>query len=325
MIIHQRKIGKELLYWRALSRRMELDKESRKTLEIHERGYQGELTYDNVYDEHLNHLYVFRGIYLKVGNSVLQCDALMVSDHGLIVHEIKNYSGNYNYENEKWFVRNFQISEDPLSQLKRTTNKLLKIGYKQNMNFTIEGKVVFPNIDFALTSTDEIVWSNIIMRNQLKRHLIGFKDYPVTQNAVQVAEIIQSHIIDDPFFNAVADFDQLKKGVYCRACGSFDVRKSKFHFKCNTCNHKDTIHTVILSAISDLNILFNKQNITRNQVWLLLDKQIARSSISRVLKTYCVIQSKGAWAAYTFKYYDFEDAYKSELRNWRYKDTPLEV
>ena len=40
MIIHEKKAGRELLYYRALSRRVKLDTESKKAFEIHERGYK---------------------------------------------------------------------------------------------------------------------------------------------------------------------------------------------------------------------------------------------------------------------------------------------
>lgn len=323
MIIEERKIGKELLYYRALSRRMHLNKEAQKRLEIHERGYEGEVTYDKVYDGVLNHLYVFRGVYLRVEDSTLQCDSLIISDNGFIVHEIKNYSGNYKYEGEKWFVRNFEISEDPLIQLKRTMTKLIKLKYANNLNFTIEGKIVFPNIDFSLSSAHDNIWDFTVMRNQLKRHLSSLKNYPVTHHAVELVEAIQSHIVEDTFFDKVADFDQLKKGVYCRSCGNFDVAKSNIHFKCNECNHKDTIHTVILQGIADLNNLFREQSITRKKIWLLLDGQVCRTTISRIVGKYCNSFKEGSSFSYHFKYYDFDEAYKSETRLWRYRDTPI--
>lgn len=323
MIIEERKIGKELLYYRALSRRMHLNKEAQKRLEIHERGYEGEVTYDKVYDGVLNHLYVFRGVYLRVEDSTLQCDSLIISDNGFIVHEIKNYSGNYKYEGEKWFVRNFEISEDPLIQLKRTMTKLIKLKYANNLNFTIEGKIVFPNIDFSLSSAHDNIWDFTVMRNQLKRHLSSLKNYPVTHHAVELVEAIQSHIVEDTFFDKVADFDQLKKGVYCRSCGSFDVAKSNVHFKCNVCSHQDTIHTVILSAIAELNALFYNQPITRSKVWDILGRQVGRTTIINVLKKYCEVNGSGSNTTYRFKYYDFDEAYKSEVRLWRYKDSTI--
>ena len=323
MILQKRRIGKELLYYRALSRRMKLDNDTQKSLDIHERGYQGELVYDAVYDETLTHLYVFRGVYLKVRNTIIQCDSLLVSDNGLILHEIKNYSGNYTYEDEKWLVRNFQISEDPFIQLKRATNNLLKIKYNNQINFSIEGKIIFPNIDFSLTSTEDKIWNSTIMRNQLRKYLSSFKTHPATNQAVELVEIIQSHIIDDPFFNVSTDYNLLKKGVYCRACGSFNLTRTVVHFKCHDCSHRDTIHTVTLLAIADLSILFQNTNITRQQVYAYLDGQVSLSTITKILKTYCDAVSNGPNTSYKFNYYDFDDAYNLKSRTSRYKDSPI--
>lgn len=323
MIIHERRISKILLYYRALSRRMNLNPEEQKVYEIHERGYQGELTYDKVYDEILNHLYIFRGIYLNIENSTIQCDALIISDNGFIVHEIKNYSGNYKYENEKWYVRNFEISDEPLAQLKRTMSRLIKLRYANNVNFSIDGKLVFPHIEFTLTSAHEKIWDYTIMRSQLKRHFMSFKDLHVSFTAEQLVEIIKAHIVEDPYFDMVADFDKLKKGVYCRACGSYDMTKSNVHFKCNECTHRDTIHTVILNAIAELNTLFHTQPITRNKLWLLLDRQVCRSTISRIIGKYCYKLCGGSSSSYQFKYYDFQEAYQSETRLWRFRDSPV--
>lgn len=325
MIITERKVSEELLYYRALSRRTKLEPESQKLLNIYERGYEGERTYDKVYDDVLNHLYVFRGVYLKIGGGILQCDSLIVSDNGLIVHEIKNYNGNYKYENDQWFVRNFEISEDPLIQLKRTMTKLIKLKYTNNINFSIEGKVIFPNIDFFLSSTNENIWDFTIMRHQLKRHLSGFKDFSVTYSAEKLAEVIQDHIVENPYFDKVADFDRLKKGLYCRACGSYDVSKSKIQVKCKICSHKDTIHTITLFAIAELNNLFRDEPITRKRMWLLLNGQVSLATITRMLNKYCNAKKKGAAASYQFKYYDFDEAYFSEERLWRYKDSPIKV
>ena len=68
---------------------------------------------------------------------------------------------------------------------------------------------------------------------------------------------LREHIIENPFFNYSANFNQLRKGIYCRNCGNFSPRKISFHFQCDNCHHKDTIQTIILQALSDFNILFN--------------------------------------------------------------------
>lgn len=102
MLISQRKISKELAYYRALGWRSRLSAEEAKKLSALERGYNGECIYDAVFDE-IGHgsVFVFRDIYLGLEDSVAQYDALIVSDAGITVNEIKNYSGFYRVEKDK--------------------------------------------------------------------------------------------------------------------------------------------------------------------------------------------------------------------------------
>lgn len=323
MILTNRKIPKELLYFRALEKRAYLNSVNQTKRDLLEKGYAGELLYDSIYDEVVSHLYVFRDIYLKIENSILQCDTLIVSDQGFIINEIKNFRGIYNYENEKWYVRQREISEDPISQLKRTTNKLIKFKYMYNEKFISEGKVIFPNPDFSLESNHPTLWDYVIVRHQLRRYLYSLDDLQAGQRAKDLSEIIQKHIVENPYFDYSSDLSEVKKGVYCRACTSFNLTKIKFHFVCDDCKHKDTVHTIILQALSDFNILFNKNFISRQELYDFLDGQISRSTLNRYFLKYCKRISNGRSSKHMFKYYDFNDAMMSEMRVWRYKDMPI--
>ena len=73
-----------------LRKRAELDGREKRELERYRSGYGGELEYDRVFDE-VGHeqMYVFRDIWLGIGDSKVQLDALIVADNLLIVNEIK--------------------------------------------------------------------------------------------------------------------------------------------------------------------------------------------------------------------------------------------
>ena len=90
MIISERKISKELAFYRALSSRFCLEEKDAKKLSVLERGYKGERIYDEVFDEEgHSSVFVFRDIYLRIEDSTAQYDALIVSDAGITVNEIK--------------------------------------------------------------------------------------------------------------------------------------------------------------------------------------------------------------------------------------------
>lgn len=320
MILHQRKPDTELLFLRALNIRTELSQKDSKKLDILEKGYTGELEYDIVYDQELAHLYVFRNIYLKIEESTLQIDTLIVTDEGFIVHEIKNFKGLYEYSNSNMKIRGFKLSSNPLDQINRTTNKLIALNYLYNLNLHSDGKVIFTNIEFSIETDDQTIWDKIIMRNQLRRYFHQLKDFTSTQAATSFANYITDHLIDNPYFERKANEIELKKGVYCLKCNSFNLIKSNVQFICQDCGCRDTIHTHVLKAIADIHALFNQEQITVHRLFEILNGSVSKRTLLRVLRFYCSKDDKKRYNRYIFNYHDFEDALENSPRTMRYKD-----
>ena len=320
MILTNRKPSEELLYYRALSKRVELTKSQQLKLKRLESGYEGECTYDEVYDNVISHLPVFRDVYLEIEGSHVQCDALIVHDNGYLLHEIKNYNGEFLYNGNQWLLRGNEVSEDPIIQLERTRKKFIKLKYANNVHFNIDGKVVFTHIDFSLELIDTPPTDKIILRNQLKRHLSTLKDLTYNDQSLNRVVLIKNCIVANPYHNEIANMNELKKGVYCRYCSSFNMQKLHFHFECNECRSRDTVHTIVLQAISDHKSLFNNKKITKKEIHELLDGLVTTQTIYNILKLYCTKHDKGLRTKYQFKFHDFNEAQLSVSKQFRYKD-----
>lgn len=320
MILHQRKPDIELLFFRALNHRSTLSTKDEAKLNRLEKGYTGELIYDKIYDQVINHLYTFRNIYLKIEDTTLQIDSLIVTDYGLIVHEIKNFQGLYEIINNKWTIRQSPLSNDPIIQLKRTTNKLHSLNYTLQENMSILGKLVFPNIEFNIESHDKEILEQIIIRSQLRRYFHELKGFTSTEKANFYVNYIAENIIENPFFNRKVNITDVKKGVYCLKCNSFNMKKLQFHFKCQDCQCMDTIQTHILRTLSDYNALFYKEPITLSRLYEFIDGSVSKRSLIRVLSKYCTKTDLGRGSTYTFNYHDFEEALTSTDKKSRYFD-----
>lgn len=320
MILTERKPSEELLYYRALSKRVEMSKSQEQKLKRLESGYEGECTYDEVYESIISHLPVFRDVYLEIEGSHVQCDALIVHDNGYLLHEIKNYNGEFLYNGNQWLLRGNEVSEDPIIQLERSRKKFIRLKYANNVHFNIDGKVVFTHIDFSLELIDTPSNDKIILRNQLKRHLSSLKDLTYNDQSLNRVELIKNCIVANPYHKETANMNDLKKGVYCRYCTSFNMQKLQFHFECNDCHSKDTIHTIILQAMSDYKSLFNNNTFTKKEIHEFLIKAVSLQTIFRVLKLYCTKIDNGRHTTYRFKYHDFDEAEKSVPKQFRYKD-----
>src|SRR5699024_5085000 len=128
MFITERNKSKRHVYFETLSGRAELDRKEAADLARYRSGYSGECESDAVLDAFRYDLYsVFRYRWTQAGVSEDQFDALIVVDNVLTANVIKNYSGNYSYDNGVWRVRGHQISVDPVSQLSRAAGKLVNL------------------------------------------------------------------------------------------------------------------------------------------------------------------------------------------------------
>lgn len=321
MILNERFAGLELAYYRALGFRAKLSSLDVKSLAIQEKGFAGECEYDRVFEE-VGHgsVLLFRDIYLRIDGRTAQYDCLIVSDDGVVVNEIKNYSGLYRYDNGKWFIGQSEVSEDALSQLRRSVGRLVKMRYEVRGAFDISGKIVFPNIEFRLQSEDDALWENVVMRAGLRSYLSQFKNMYAGRVAEDIANVIRQHIIPNPFMDKSADLSLLRKGLYCSGCGGFELENRKYHFVCDSCGSKETKETHIIRAISDYKALFLNEKLTKKRFLAFIDNKISSRTTIRMLNKYCDQTWNGAFTYYTFKYRDFDDAYRNSKRSWRYKD-----
>lgn len=321
MILFDRFVGMELAYYRALNRRVLLSGEDAKNLSAQEKGYAGECTYDRILDE-VGHgfVFVFRDVYLGIEGRAAQYDSLIVSDDGIVVNEIKNYSGNYRYDKGTWYIGQSPVSDDALSQLRRAVGKLVKLRYQVRGKFNISGKVVFPNIEFRLQSNDDELWDNVVMRSGLRSYLMQFQNMNAGRVAEDIAELIRSHIVPNTYFDKCADFSAVRKGLYCSECGGFELENRYLYMICDHCGKTEKKETHLLRAISDYKALFLNEKLTKQRFMEFIDYEVSPRTVFRVLNKYCNQITKGKWTYYEFRYRDFDEAYQNhELLN-RYKD-----
>lgn len=319
MMVTERKVPFELMYMRAVLRRIEVSSKDAKMLSVLESGYEGEIHYDKILEETGHEsLIVFRNIYVKAGDSVAQFDSIIIEDNSVTVNEIKNYSGFYSYMDGQWFSGKFEVTEDAISQLKRAMGKLKKIRYESKMNFDVSGKIIFPNLDLQFDCDDERARSMIVMRNQLKEYLKSFRSGGISEQSKEIARVIYRKIIDNPYFNQSADIDDLRRGLYCSSCGGFGLDVQKYYVYCMRCKCRESKESHIIRAFSDFQALFRHEKMTRHKLQALLDDQISKRTLIRMMNKYCEKFLSGSKTYYKFKYYDYDDAIKNGPKKSRY-------
>lgn len=321
MFLNKRMPAKKLLYYTALAARRELDALEMYNLRTIKKGYEGECLYDKVFDEigHEN-IYIIRDVYLKIGGSVTQYDSIVITENRLVMNEIKNLSGDYRFDNNKWMKDSVELTDNVYAQLSRGKGKLLKLRNENQLNIEIEGKMIFLNDDFRLTSENDYIWDETVLLNQMRSYFRKFREEYVGNKANNIVRIIKNQIVEDPYFKESADIFHLHRGLYCGQCGSFALTKGRFQLSCNNCGSIESSETHVFRAMHDYQILFPNQPMTRTNLLYFIDHQISRTAVYGVMMKHCNAIKGEKKMIYQLKSKDADEVLMHIKKTQRYKD-----
>lgn len=306
-----------------LAGRAELGEKETFDLGRHRSGYEGEMAYDTVFDEvgH-DHLYIFRDIWLRIDNGDVQFDSLIVADNILIVNEIKNYSGNYTFENAVWKVRGRQISEDPVSQINRAAGKLVKLRNETGFQFDIQKEIIFINPYFIFALGDTGSSNLFVMRNRLKQYFRSLHNNTAGRSAKVLSEEVVKRIIEDPYPVPVTDCSRLKLGVNCWRCGGYDIYMKRFSTFCRECRYSEPVERLIVRSVIEYAVLFPEEAVTKKKIVDFLDGLIDLQRTQRLMKKYFSIVHHSSRTHYQVKQSDLVKTLKEGNYSSYYEHDP---
>ena len=321
MFLNTRGKSHDLLFYETLERRCELTSVEKSWFKTFQKGFEGECLYDDIFED-VGHddVLVYRDLYLKLGKSVTQYDALVINDDGIVVNEIKNYTGDYKVEGGDWFRNGQRISEAPLAQLNRAVGKLIGLKNSVNGQFGVSGKLIFVSDDFYLQTDDNSLWPKIVVRMDLRRYLRKFRGGKIGNKSQFIIRLLSENIVENPYIDNNVDEARLRKGIYCGQCGSFSLIKSRFHLVCSECGSKESNETHLLRAMNDYQFLFYGKPMTRTAFMNFIGHSLTPRVVYRLLLKHCSVDKKGNQTAYIFKYQNFEDAMEKSELFIKYKD-----
>lgn len=321
MFLNTRGKSHDLLFYETIERRCELTSVEKSRFKTFHKGFEGECLYDDIFED-VGHedILIYRDLYLKLGKSVTQYDALVINDDGIVVNEIKNYTGEYKVEGGDWFRKGQRISEDPVAQLNRAVGKLIGLRNSVNGKFKVSGKLIFVSDDFYLHTDDNSLWGKIVVRMDLRRYMRKFRGGKIGNKSQFIVRLLSENTVENPYIDNNLDEERLRRGVYCGQCGSFDLMKSRFHLVCSECDSKESNETHLLRAMSDYKYIFYGKQMTRNSLLKFIGGEIHWKTVSRALLKHCYVNKNGVSTTYQFKYKDFDDALKKADSHIKYKD-----
>ena len=212
----------------------------------------------------------------------------MIISQGLIyLLDIKNYQGDCYLNSDKLYsVATKREYKNPVDQLKRSATLFRQLLQNQKQNYLVDASVIFINPEFTLYQAP--LDQPIILPTQINRFL---RDSNKTSSELNEGHkklaqtLISLHQTKNPFtILPKYNYDQLHKGIYCKACKSFLVSIKNYNFVCKNCGGHEKVSLAILRNVNEFNLLFPDRKITTQSIYDWCKVDLNKKTFCRILK-----------------------------------------
>lgn len=301
MFLNSRTESKELLKFRSLNARSTLSTKEKKHYMHLEKGYQGEVMFDQLTAKLENDLYILNGLYLEYNNAACQIDSLIISQETIYPFEIKNFEGDYLYELERfYFLPAKEEIKNPLDQLRRSNSLLRPLLKKQGINLPVEGSVTFVNPGFTLYQAP--LNAPIIYPTQLHQLMKKLNQTPSKLNGRHkklADQLLAMHLVDSPYaWKPIYTYGRLKKGILCPRCYTFMISFDNKKLVCSKCGCEDSVNSAVLRSVKELKVLFPDMKITTNGIYEWCGSIGSPKVVRRILFENFTASGYGRWFYY---------------------------
>lgn len=125
---------------------MILPNEEKHHLANIQKGFAGESRVNDIIMEALNiEGFILNDLLFKNKGSTFQIDSFLITGGGKYLLEIKNYEGNFQFDNRKFLTYSGEELSNPLSKLSLTNTKMKQLLKSWKIQTSFVAKVIFVN------------------------------------------------------------------------------------------------------------------------------------------------------------------------------------
>ncbi len=285
IIIRARQEPEELKLLKCLSPRKDLSEKELNTLRNLERGFEGELLFDNWVEDLSNGWIILNDILLEYNQTEFQIDSLFISSELIYLFEVKYFDGDFYIDGDGFYTQSGKEINNPLLQLERSESLFRRLLQDFGIKTPIKSFVCFVHPEFHLYEAPRN--HPIIFPTQLPRFVKKLQMNPPTiqKASLRLAEKIVAAHINESRHKRVYEyqFEELKKGVRCYNCVSFMDDYSPEYLICNKCGIKEKAVTAILRNVEEFIFLFPKKRIFTNTIYEWCNGIRSKKTIRRIL------------------------------------------
>ncbi|WP_319922076.1 nuclease-related domain-containing protein [Neobacillus dielmonensis] len=264
------------------------------------KGYEGEVMFDQRTEKLTCDCLILNDLLFKVNSTTFQIDSLIIFQGTIRFFEIKNFEGNFIYEDECFQTVGNKKIANPHHQLIRSDLLLHQLLQSHKIILPIEAQVVFVNPQCTLYECP--CNKPFILPTQMDAYLAKLDNTPskLSEKHSSIAEkLISLYIKKSPYTQLPSyKYEHLRKGNICPLCFSFSIKVVGSKLICLECGYEEKVENAVMRNVKEIMLLFPEMKITTNLVHEWCQVIDSKRRLSRILDKNMEIVGVGQWAYY---------------------------
>ncbi|MBA2176016.1 NERD domain-containing protein [Halobacillus locisalis] len=248
---------------------MTLSPREKKDLTNWQKGYEGELHFDELTRPFESTFLLLQDLLLKNHSTTFQVDTLLITPNKNYLFEIKNYEGDYVHDDDKFYHLPQSEILNPLHQLQRANALLGQLLTRHGITTPFESYLIFIHPHFTLYQAPQ--HPSIIYPTQLSSFLrkISPASNPLKGHHRKLADTLTTLHDPNPVLPDLPaySFDSLQKGIYCLQCSSCSIALKGRSMYCEKCGHIEEFSAAVLRNALEFKQLFPSNRITSTSIY----------------------------------------------------------
>ena len=202
--------------------------------------YQLLVKYGNVKWVYLHDVRIYAG-------RTKQLDLVVLTERGVYIIDEKNYATEFVHQNQQALANGKLLNKSIFIQLERSMEKVNLLFNNLRYNGKVQGKIVFvnpeglicldePASEVGMNRAEVIHWIKGIARDQQKLPLANISPIALKERILNRFQIEKPY---PPVPKSMKDITQMKRGIKCARCHSFDITQTMYKVICKQCGHHE--------------------------------------------------------------------------------------
>lgn len=287
LVVKNRSKSNYLCAMEALDKRMALLNDEISHLLNMQKGFEGEVLFDSLLENYLDlDALILNDLLFTEKGSTFQIDSMIITGDKILLFEVKNYEGNFQFNSHHFLTFSGKEIGNPLNKLDETSIKMRQLLSKWNISFPFDSTLIFVHPTFTLYNAPTV--SPIVFPTQIRDHFYRMNRYtlPLSKKHYQLADkMMNEHQSESAFQRKlpIYTYDSLKKGLWCINCTSQNLLLTQRTCSCIVCGHSSSLEAVILRQIEDFKLLFFDSKVTTSIMYGWLGAAISMKRIRKIL------------------------------------------